>query len=163
MSETTQKVAELKRIPVLNMANFAQNAAYAIPFSHAMLPRGVTLEDALKPEFWAHVAYLLKPWGRILLDAEDNTFSALLKVVSCSRLEARVVVEYMAEHASVGQAVRPEDAYDVHFVNNRAKWRVTRKSDRKTISEGHADEATAKQELVSYLKAHAVPAQAEAA
>ena len=158
MSETTQKVAELKKSlstgPVaLSPSRFAIDAAFAIQTSYIELPRGVSLDDALRPEFWAHIAHKLKPRSRILVDAEDGSFSAMLKVHSASRLEAIVTVEWRSEAAPVRVAMKPEDAFDVHYVGTKAKWRISRKSDGKTISDGWENEEIARNELRGYLQA----------
>lgn len=155
MSETTVKVAELTKSLALSASCFAQDAAFAIPFSHVFLPQGIALDAVLKPEFWAHVANKLVQNQRILVDAQDGTFSAQLKVHSCSRLEAVVSVEWKADavEAAAADAVRPEDAYRIHWAGPTAKFRISRNSDNATISDGHATKVIAHNELRGYLQA----------
>jgi hypothetical protein len=162
MSETTQKVAELKQSshgPVTLMpVRFTQDIAFCVPHSHATLPAGATLADVLKPEFWAHVAHKLVVGQRILIDAEDNSFSAQLKVHKCTRLEAVVSVEWEKSlaTATLPEAADPADAYRVHFIpGGTAKWRVSRNSDNATMSEGHATKDIALRELKGHLQAMA--------
>lgn len=157
-SETTHKVAEMKKsLPAspkaLMPSSFTLNSAYSLIVSHATLAAGVTLEDCLKPEFWAHVAHKLQPQGRIVVDAADGSFSAQLKVQDASRLAAVVTVEWKSERGAVARAERPEEAFAVAFVNNKVKWRVIRKSDNVVMSENHATEELAREAVHGHIKA----------
>lgn len=163
MSETTAKVAELKKVlpsgPVaLAPSRFTRDIAYSTPHSSARIPKGMTLQDVLKKETWAHIAHALVPGQVIRVVADDNSFSAQLMVIQATRLEAVLVVEWEKRHdtASLSDAVAPEDAYRIHFVaGGDAKWRISRISDNQTISEGHGSKAVAQAELRGHLQAMA--------
>jgi hypothetical protein len=62
----------------------------------ALIPIGVTLEQILKPAFWAHHAVKLKPMDEIRARAEDGTWLAYLVVLDCSRTWAKVA--HLAMH-----------------------------------------------------------------
>ena len=158
MSETTQKVAELKAVvKSLKPTGFAQASEFVIPFNHVECPDGHTLEDMLKPEYWCHVAKKMQGRGRILVDAEDGSWSAQLKIHRASDLQAVVSLEWKAEHGAKAKerAVSKADEYDVAYKGTRAKWRITRKADGQTISDGWESEEIARGELRGYLQAQA--------
>lgn len=133
---------------------FVLGAESVIPFSHVNLPAGHTLEDVLVPAYWAHLAHKLQPGGRILVDAEDNSFSAQLKVLRRTDLAAVVTVEWRSESGAAADVrlASKADAFRVHYVNAQAKWRITRNSDGATISEHHETEEIARQVLAGYLQ-----------
>lgn len=157
MSETTQKVAELKVVPkALKPTGFAQASEFVIPFNHIEAPIGHTLEDMLKPEYWCHVAKKMQPRGRVLVDAEDNSWSAQLLVVKVTDVAAVVAVERFTKFAvEVAQTAAPSkaDDYEVEYKGTVAKWRIRRKSDGATISDGHENKDLARQALAGYLQA----------
>lgn len=159
MSETTEKVAELKpsgKSVAIHPGRFTQQAQYVLQISHLTLPNGVALEECLKPEFWAHIASKLRPFGRILVDAEDGSLSAQLKVHRATGLEAVVSIEWVKreETAALPEALSAEDKYRIHWAGG-AKWRVSRLSDGATISDGHATKEMAQNELRGHLQAMA--------
>src|SRR6266404_9387537 len=57
------------------------------------LPMTVTLDEALQPSYWAHVAEQLTPLDEIKVRAEDGSFVAYLIVGWCGRNYAHVVLD----------------------------------------------------------------------
>lgn len=147
-------VVPLKAVPkALHPRRFTQASEFVIPVNHVELPAGHTLEDCLNPDYWAHVARSMQAKGRILVDAEDNSFSAQLKVHSASDLAAIVSVEWQAQPGTKERALGKIDQYRVHHAGTLAKWRISRNSDNATISDGWETRQIAESELVGYLKA----------
>ena len=147
-------VVALKAVPkALHPKHFSQASEFVIPVNHVELPAGHTLDDCLNPAYWAHVARDMQAKGRILVDAQDGSFSAQLKVHSASDLAAVVSVEWQAQPGTKERALGQVDLYRVHHAGTLAKWRVSRNSDNATISEGWETKQIAESELLGYLKA----------
>ncbi|WP_420961055.1 hypothetical protein [Brucella sp. IR073] len=121
-------------------------AEYARQIHVVVAPHGVTLEDALKPDFWAHVAYQIKARDKIELWAEDETWYAELIVYKAGRLaiycECIFIVTFSKEAKKPSKA-KNEDGeevvpgYYVGWGGPVHKWRVVRKSDGEVMSHGH--------------------------
>jgi hypothetical protein len=126
----------------------------------ALIPIGVTLEQILKPAFWAHHAVKLKPMDEIRARAEDGTWLAYLVVLDCSRTWAKVA--HLAMHnlttrdVSLTQASLQElaDFIAGHKVVHRAqhKWSVVRKVDNAVVSEGHEQKDAAEKALEKHAR-----------
>lgn len=162
--ETTQKVAELKKVlpsqdapPSLSPNRFTRDSAYSLRVSYIRVPAGVKFSDVLRPEFWAHIAAQLVPSQIIVVHTDDNSYRAQLTVLKCTRLEAVVSADWFREETpdALPEAADPADAYVVKWAGPTAKWRVSRISDNATVSEGHASKEIAQAELKSHLTAMA--------
>lgn len=109
------------------------------------VPFGITLEDALAPEFWSHVAYRLSPYDHVELRAEDGTWIAKALVTGCDRTWARVHLmhEYRLTtgDVSMSQAI---ERYALKWCGPGGKWGFKRLSDGEVIKSGFQtkDEAT---------------------
>jgi hypothetical protein len=162
-SETTAKVADIKKAlsvpnPVAVLPHhFKLDATYAVRTSYVEAQPGVKYEDCLKLEFWSHVARHLVEGQRVLVDAKDGSFSAQLRVMSTKgatpdKPVIRVLPEWVRREQAVEQpAVAGEDDFRVHWAGG-AKFRITRKSDETTLSEGHASKELAYEALRTYLR-----------
>lgn len=104
---------------------------------------GHTIEDALKPEYWAHVASQLRPWDHIELRAEDGSWMAEFMVLFCERTYAKVHLKqkYMltTQDVSLTQAA----AFDIAWSGPAKKFRVIRKSDKAVLKDGFATQTDA--------------------
>lgn len=108
------------------------------------LPAAVTLDEAMEPSYWAHVAEQMQPFDEIKIRAEDGSFIAYLVVGWCERNFAHVVMD-----RKINLSVNKEPP--VSSVKHRIDWKgahlkfcVIRNSDNKTLHEGERtkDEAT---------------------
>lgn len=125
----------------------------------ARIPQGVTLEDILKPAFWAHQASKLRPFDEIRARAEDGTWVAQLIVLDCSRTWARVA--HLAVHhlttADVAQTQASEQAVKAHMGEHKVtyrgqhKWSVVRNADGAVLVQGIEQ----KDEAQAWLEKHA--------
>ena len=95
---------------------------------------GVTLEQLLQPESWAHVAKSLKPGDLIDVLSADNEWYAELFVRSADSNEVKVAV---LKHYTFGDAKAVVDGeVEVKHRGEAKKWSVLRKSDRAVLVEG---------------------------
>ena len=122
----------------------------------AKIPYGVTLEDVLQPDFWAHHAKDLRPFDEIRVRADDGTWAAYLIVLDCARTWAKVHV--LSQHNLVSEVSVTSEAevkafIESHEVRHSAgrKWHIIRKSDRAVMSENIEQ----KEEAVAWLDKHA--------
>lgn len=94
---------------------------------------GVTLEQLLQPESWAHVSKFLKPGSRVEVYPADGEWYAELYVRSSGDTEAKLVV---LQHY-VFSAAKPADGdVEVKHRGETKKWSVVRKSDKAVLVEG---------------------------
>jgi hypothetical protein len=111
------------------------------------VPHGVTIDDVLKPSFWAHVAQRFVPF-RTYIDviAEDSSWVARLLVTGADRNWATVHKIYHHQLTENKQE-EPESDFEVNFAPQQ-KWRIIRKSDREVIQKDIAN----KDEAIKWLK-----------
>ena len=105
---------------------------------------GAAFEDALKPEFWAHVGRMLKPCDRIELVAEDFAWFAEVIVLEADRAWAKVAPLRFVELAGktpAAETLQPD--YEVKYMGPSKKHCVIRLSDKAVVQEGIALEADA--------------------
>lgn len=112
-----------------------------------IMPEGATLEDALKPIFWAHVAKQLHIDDAIWVRGWDRTWAAHLLVLDRADLMAKVAVLHKYDFAKVEGAVPlPEPVQSIYryAFTPAAGWRVIRIEDGEVMFKGSKtkDEAT---------------------
>lgn len=114
------------------------------------LPTGVTVDDALVPEFWAHVGKKLRPLNRIELQAQDMTFIAECIVLAAGPGFAKVkMLEYYSLAESAESAAEQmtaaviEGQYEVKWNGPSHKWVVIRVSDGMMLQTGFPAQADA--------------------
>lgn len=131
----------------MKLAEFARNTHVAVA------PQGATLSDALEPVFWAHVANGIRPWDRIELRAEDDSWYADLIVFKTTRLEvfARVLNaidrngDSLSNHHAALSAPSPEReklpaGYIVDYGGPVHKYRVIRGADSEVLTYGLSED-----------------------
>ena len=120
----------------MKLAEFSRNTHVAV--AH----QGVSLEDALRPVYWAHVAANIRPFDKIELRAEDNSWFADLIVFKATKLEvfARVLTaidangDSLSTHhatlvAPVADALTVPAGYMVDYGGPIHNYRVIRSAD----------------------------------
>jgi len=121
---------------------------------HVFVPAGYTTKDILDPASWTHIAHKLQPMSHIYVTAEDNSFCALLRVLSCGQLWAKTSIIWEKDLSSNKIAAPAEEQlFEVAYVSNRYKWGVRRLSDKEWLSKDHVDEAAAQQAMANELLA----------
>ena len=115
---------------------------------------GVTIEDVLRPEFWANVSTSLKVNDRIEVLAEDGTFYAELIVLDCSPTHAKVAILTHRNFSSVEtEKVESTPDYKVTWGGNTAKFRIIRVADNAVVHSGEATKQAADLWLSDYIAA----------
>lgn len=116
------------------------------------VPVSVTLEQAMEPSYWAHVAELMEPLDHIELRCEDGSWVADLIVQFCERNYARVVLKNLTKLEPVTDA--PANAIDhkVQWKGPVLKFCVIRVSDDKIIKQGIKSKPLAYDELQEHEK-----------
>jgi hypothetical protein len=128
-----------------------QPAEYSVTsYSHTP-SAGEGIEDALKPEYWSHVASSLRVGNRIELLSEDGSWWAMLIVRAASKTDA--VVQALQYVPLGADAVDLGDApYEVRWRGPKAKFGVVRKSDAEVMRDGFAVREHAEAWMVSHLR-----------
>jgi hypothetical protein len=114
---------------------------------------GTDLEDVLKPEYFAHVAPDLKPWSKIEVHPDDETYYAELLVRSSGRNWAVVSVLTKVDLAPKAEEVKPADGYQISWGGPHQKYRVIRLADKEVVSKEHTDAVAAQKWLGEHVKA----------
>ena len=120
------------------------------------IPVSCPVEDALAPEFWAHVSQHLRPFDRLELMAEDRTYVADLIVISAGRGYAKVKLLAMHELAENAEALDAEEAADVDMIvkwgGPAGKWMVIRQKDKMKMRDGLATREDAQMFVMNYRR-----------
>lgn len=118
---------------------------------------GVTPEDLLRPEHWAHVAAQLKPWDRIEARANDGTWFAEYLVLDASRVWARVRQLGDVQYLTTGDVAITQAAlqgtYRVEYKGPHNKWSVIRNSDQAVVNDGNGTREAAETWMKGRLQA----------
>jgi hypothetical protein len=98
-------------------------------------PKGVTIQEIMKPSYWAQVAQLIPPMSKIDVLPEDNSWEAELRVVDAGKQHLTVrlrhpIIEYEAPPVDEGAE---RLGFKIEF-NPLHKWRVVRTSDREIMA-----------------------------
>ncbi len=105
-----------------------------------------SLEDAIDPAYWAHVARQLKPHDTIRLIPERGDFYALLIVTAKGPNYAKVK---LLQHVPLEEVGNEDDGYSadlaVEWKGPRVKFAVIRKSDGARLKEGFDERRDAEQ------------------
>ena len=133
-------------------ANDLDPASKHILEFHVFVPENVTVEDILDPAAWVHIAQKLQPMCHIHVTAEDNSFCALLRVLSCGQLWAKTSLIWHTDLTVSVDDKKELSPLSVKFISNRYKWGVLRLSDRVWISKEHSTEADAIQSMSNELR-----------
>lgn len=114
------------------------------------LPMNVSLEQAMEPSYWAHVAELMDPMDHIELRAEDGSYVAYLIVSMCERNYARVVLDRKV-------ALQQEKEVPIDSIKHRVEWKgpsmrwcVIRNSDNQVLRQ----EERSKEDAARWLSEH---------
>lgn len=118
---------------------------------------GVTPDDLLKPQFWAHVSGKLKPLDTVEVRAEDGSFYAELLVRDKGRGFAKVVFlpGYPLMFSDIVDipAMDVGGEYEIVWKGPQNKFRVVRKTDNHTMKEGFTDKESGRKWVVEHVKA----------
>ena len=139
----TKPIETIEPGKVLKPTAFS-GAEYAFATFSAVLPVGWTVEDALKPEFWVHVAQKFskdaftgdpdKAGAIIELRTIDHAFYARLYVRAVQ--ERGLVVQLMGEPVYFGPQQVKSGAYEIKWNVGKRGYDIIRESDRSIVCDG---------------------------
>lgn len=131
-----------------------KEAEYARIIYVANPGEGVTLDDLLRPECWASVTNLLRPWSHIEVRAEDGTYYAELLVTGVDRSWAKVEVlnfkELTTKDVALTAATR-ESKFEIKHTPG-LQWHIIRRSDRHIVKDNMQLRMQAEDALREHLK-----------
>jgi hypothetical protein len=143
-------MTETKKAPALQPHRFALAETKRLDYVMEV-PAGVPLSRVMEPDYFAHIAPLLRQWFRIEVRAEDASYFAELLVrkvekeaVHCWLLRS---MDLGSQHKSAAPTV--ED-FKVEF-GGAHKWRVVRLSDQETVHKGEPTREDAEAWLDKHL------------
>lgn len=116
----------------------------------ANAPEGATVEDIVKPEFWALMSSQFKPYDRIEVRADDGSWMAELVVLNCDRTWAKVCLLKEYKLASTEAIQTPNAKYEIKWRGPHHKWSVIRLADDNCIK----SECATREEAAFWLKEH---------
>lgn len=130
-----------------------QNAAHYYASYAVVLPAGLSFEEALKPEFWAHLAGRLRQHDTIRIIPEEATYFAELLVLSAGRGFVNVKT---LRHVPLGEdeidSSNVNDLVEVKWRGPHSKWSIVRRSDGAVLKEGVVEKPDALREAAGYAK-----------
>jgi len=133
--------------PRFKPAEFLRTIWYAKPES------GTTVKDMLKPDYWTHVSFSLKQGDRIEAIAEDGSWFAEFYVKYANKVETHVALMRdvtLGKPAAKKETAEPEHL--IKYVNQNAKWRITRTKDKVMLVEKLESKEVAQEWLNKYLE-----------
>ncbi len=118
-------------------------------------PPELAVDDLLRPESWAHIAYKLRQHDEIIIVPQGAPYRAHLIVLDAGKNSARVrLLDVTLLNATTADAAVPEVAplpdplpddapLLVKYESPATRYCVFRKSDKAKLSGGHAEKAEA--------------------
>ena len=147
-------MADKVRVPQL-MPNSIEEAAQKRNIWQITPEPGVTVDDILKKEYWAHTSGCLTPGDRIEAIPQDRSYYAEFIVLGKDKHWATVKllgpVIQIFENQEEAEAVA-DTGYTVAFAGPH-KWRVVRNNDKQVMSKGHDSREQAEAWLKEFKKA----------
>lgn len=120
-----------------------QQAEHARTVWRVVAEEGTTIEDVLKPQFWAHVAHTMARFDRIEVLADDETWFLDLIIRDCGRGFAKVAILAKTEfEASVEKATSIE-GFEIAWKGPKRRWSVIREEGRAPIKDNFPGKAQA--------------------
>jgi hypothetical protein len=128
-------------------------AEYARGHWRVVVPLDIEQLDALKPEYWAHVANIVKVGDKIELFAEDGSWY----VETIALYVAKATVKLGAISGAVFSTELPKgfvtEDFEIKWSGPRALWRVIRLKDKSVVHTGAATREIAAAWLNDYQRA----------
>ena len=109
-----------------------------------------TIDDILKPGYWAHMAAKLTAFDHIEVRAEDGSWVAYLLVIQADRLWAKVVLDHKIDLVSAEEMPSTSPEHTVEWKGPHRRFGVVRVSDQELI---RADFHT-KEEASQWMREH---------
>ncbi len=127
----------------------------------AIAAAGITPEDVLKRDYWAHVAQRsLRSMTKISIMAEDRSWYG--EMICFQTFQQGALVAFIHPPVLLNKAglVREESEYEVFDGGLSKDWCVRRMKDGRIIKDGCASKAEAEMFLSNWLKSQGTPRRA---
>jgi hypothetical protein len=134
---------QVRKPSILEQAEYSRNVWFVKPETT------VTIEDMLKPDFWAHISRNMKSGDRIEVLPEDKHYFAEFFIMAASTNWAKVILMRKVDLVKDNEDSEVS-GFIVKWAGPNDKWRVQNGND--VISKGHEDKETASQWLAEHLK-----------
>jgi hypothetical protein len=130
-------------------------AEFAVTTYFHIASVGTAPDEVTDPEYWAHVAALLRTGNRVEVLAEDGAWWGMLIVRAAGATDAQV---QWLSLVPLGQESADLDTspYEVKWRGPKALWGVVRKSDAAVLQDKFPVREQAEEWLLGHLKAMAV-------
>lgn len=104
-------------------------------------PQGFSAKDALNPENWAHVSFMMKQWDKVSIAPEDGSWYGEYVAL---QVKEQSVLLFQTSYTDLGASIDLEDeansgvpkGYKVSYGGPKEKYRVQRLSDGKVLTAG---------------------------
>lgn len=134
-------------------ANRFKTAEYVRQLYRIVPPEGHTMDDIVKPDYWAHVAPKLRIGDHIEVFPDDQSFWADLLVISAHRLSAVVqVLQYVEIDAN--RVTEFPTGYNVEWKGPQHKFSILKgtSEDFVYVKDGFETKQEAQKALDDYLR-----------
>lgn len=116
---------------------------------------GTTMDDVVRPEFWAHVAPQLRPYDEIRVRTDDGVFYARVLVMSVGRNWAKVHIlechSLTSKDVDMSQAEAYE-GFEIKYRGPHCRFSVIRKGDKSVIQENLGTKGEAEAWLADHVR-----------
>lgn len=131
-------------------------AEHVRQFWHVTTPEGVSVEDIVRPGFWAHVVRQLRPLDRIEVISETGEFFAdlLVEKVATGNVTVTPLNVVRRDAAPAETGVELED-YRIEWKGPHHKFAVVRKADNAKLIDGLSPKSAAVKWAQDHSKAMA--------
>lgn len=117
----------------------------------AEIPNGTTIEDILKPEYWAHYAKdKLRPLDVIECFCDDASWECSLRVMYVAKTEVKMSLRWKVAHDNVLPEETETDVHEIKWHGPTAQFAIVRKDNNEVLK----DRLYPKSEAAAYLKRH---------
>lgn len=123
---------------------------------------GVTLEEALAPDYLSHVAERLRPGDKLEIMPECMSWYAEALVVDATKLSARVQLILGPIAIDAGEQVLASDVFEARWISPAVRFGVVRKSDGAYMIKNLATKADADQWIAQRVGMKVTTAAVEA-
>ncbi len=113
---------------------------------------GTTKKDVLDPQYWAHMAELMKPYDHIEVRVDDGSWLMTLLVRECDRNWAKVKELEYYDLVGKDEPVVVSSKYRVEWKGPHHKWAVIRNDDSEMVKAGFSDKHIANSWMLEHEK-----------
>lgn len=148
-------MTEEKKAKASILLKNVKGAEFARNIWCATVEQGTVELDILRPEYWAHIAHMLKQGDRIEVECEDLSYFAELYVKHVGKGWAQVTTLRFVNLDIVQEKPQVDPEYTVQYKGKISKWCVIRTKDKTMVHEGAESQSQAVAWMTDHMKAMA--------